>query len=912
MNKRILFSACVLAACLGACTNDDFTTEKSQGTVESNGTETVIGADLVSEGMKIRINDGATTRVTDGGAWEVGIDKVGMGWYNYGTKSSNIFDTQDKDSWWAKRGSDNKMYANHIFSAVNNGEANVWETTTDVYQGAYFMYFPYEDLGEITEKHLKINSVPQTTGFETDRLNKGLRLSAQQFIKKGQNVDPDTKTMTTDFIMIPVVNTLRMEMAPEEAITNATGDAAVLKGLNIAKVEITTGGVANSNNVFVKPDEKVVLHIGGIPTVQTVDDTADGTVDTEKTLTKLVEAAENATDGKSFLGKTSEFTLENKLSTTVENPEYTLAANRQVRAFAFPIPDKGVDYSNDNNPWVIVSVGPADKDGKVKYVLGSFLVNAANNSAFTTKLRTALDGKNKDEKTSLAFLLGQGETWNAMGFTANNNQEAKLLLNDFTVDCRNITTVEQWNDLVAVYDALYALKDNIKNPEFVWEPTFVWNPKDDKQVFDGAINTPKNVDVTLRTADGKALTITGDVTWPKNLLTKKDVNANIVVAAGAKLTVGELTGEPSTKDERVNILANVENNGIIYAGKNATIGAEGEGNGVLDNTLNADGKNRVIVTYGAYVYPTSKDEKGVIAYEVTKGDAPEVTRIQLLVGGNTNAEYANVNTLIVKDGVELDLNAKGTTTSASSGYPYEDDGTSTSYAMPDLTEVDIELEGGSVVYTTGTNKNVKNVYNVSGDGSIEDIQPLGNIEVKGGKLSINTKDTPNEKALRLMYGATIQLYEKTTLDVNTDVYATYVNNAKDATIDLRDGDLYLPTRDNYKNNEGTLQGGELQVMNNAEATAVATSFTTLKSGEWYKNTAKITDLASFVTAINGQVDQYQDHDGDKKPESAVGFYNLFNDWLVSVGEEALSTEKGYLTTDLLTYFQNMTGITFEF
>ena len=386
MKKRVLFSACVLAACLGACTNDDFITEKNQGIVESNGAETVIGADLVSEGLNIRINEGATTRVTDKGDWQVGVDKVGMGWYNYGSKPTTIYAEQTKEDWWSKaaKGTDSKLWANHIFSAVDNEGEGVWATTTNVYQGAYFVYFPYGDIDAITEKKLLLNSVPQKGEFQQDWMNNGLMLSAQDFIMKGEDVDPATKTLTKTFIIAPMVNALKMEMDSKEIQDAPEGDASYLKGMNITSVQLNAG---EGNEVFAQAGQNLV--ISGIPTVQTA---VEGQmpndvypIDNEKTREKLYEAAANATDGKSFLGKSPK--LESTLTTEVQYAGYTLAENRLVRAFALPIPDKGADYTAAvKNPTVTVNVGRLNEDGTTKYVLGTFNVNVENNYNFITKL----------------------------------------------------------------------------------------------------------------------------------------------------------------------------------------------------------------------------------------------------------------------------------------------------------------------------------------------------------------------------------------------------------------------------------------------------------------------------------------------------------------------------------------------
>ena len=914
MKKRVLFSACVLATCLGACTNDDFSTEKAQGIVESNGAETVIGADLVSEGLKIRMNEGATTRVADDGSWEINKDQVGMGWYNYGTGTENIVGTQDKSMWWssAATGADTKLYANHIFSVVSNDGIGLWETTTNVYQGAYFMYFPYENLDEITQKKLHLNSVPQKEGFQQDWLNNGLMLSAQDFILKGEDVDPETHTLTKSFIMAPMVNALKLEMGSAEIQGAPEGDGAYLKGMNITSVQLNAG---DGNDIFAKADQDLV--ISGIPTVQTENGqmpTDINPIDKDKTLEKLYEAAANATDGKSFLGKNPQ--LESTLTTEVQNAAYTLAENRTVRAFALPIPDNGANYSGTvQNPTATVNVGRLNEDGTTKYVLGTFDVNVANNSAFIGKLKTAFEGT---DATLNKVLVHSSGAWGTLDFTTEMETVAQLNLDYFTPATTDIKTIAQWNDLVSVYDALNVLQGE----ENVADPTFVWNP-DNGEVFNGEIKTPKAGNITLQTATGKKMTITGNTVWPENLLTNKDVHAEIVVAAGATLSVGELDETVEVGDKVVEIEAYIDNDGIIYAGKNASIGTqEKDGLEGLDNTLNADEKNRVIVTYGAYVYP-QEGKDGVIAYEVQPGEEElvskeEVSKIEVLVGTvEKNEEWAYVNTLIVPEGVQLDLNAEGTSGQTSDRYEGTD---SYSYEMPDLSGVDIELTGGSVVKTLpGVLTNVKNVYAVSGKSYIEDIQPLENIVVKRDEnsesavLSINTKPLPYSQNLNMKADKNIEVKGAgCELFVNTNVYVTYLINRTRGTITINDANfIHIPNVDNFTNEVGSTLTGRLEydtpaVEYTPEEQAVIDAF------EAYKASSDAPEsLADMITKINAKGDDLL---SNKNRWTSSDLYFALSDWMEATVGVGLS-ENGSpttLTDTMFINFQNNSGYTFEF
>lgn len=86
--KKILFSSCLLAACLTACNNEDVLNESPiQNITEETS---VVGADLVSHGMRININgNDVSTRVTNDGEWFAN-DQVGLAWYNFKKKGKYL------------------------------------------------------------------------------------------------------------------------------------------------------------------------------------------------------------------------------------------------------------------------------------------------------------------------------------------------------------------------------------------------------------------------------------------------------------------------------------------------------------------------------------------------------------------------------------------------------------------------------------------------------------------------------------------------------------------------------------------------------------------------------------------------------------------------------------------------------
>ncbi len=832
--KVFLFSACVLGACLTAC-NEEYLGE--QQITSNNVTESgeVIGADLASKGMKVVI-EGTNTRAVNN-AWENG-DRFGMGWFRYGNVA--ITATQDEAVWEnASASTDVNLYANHMFTYNNGGFA----TTTDVYQGAYFGYWPYEALGSVNAKTIEVNAASQTGDFEYERFNKALHLTAQQFIGAGESTD-ENGTMTLKLVPASVVNVLGVNATPEQNILNNE----TLKGLTITSMEVEA---KSGSDVFVT---KATLKPGNLP--KRISTTKD-----EDLAEMVYEAADQATKSTNKNSFLTNLTKASSITTTVENKDFTLSSNHELRAFALPITES-VTYSTDEEPSITVTVGRVNEDGTLKYALGEFDINSTNSETLIGKLKTALSDEN--DITSWTKVVRIDNEWQSL----RKDMVANLTVNDFAALTSNIESVEQWNDLVAIYNALVDIKGagNVAKPTFTVTSDIVFK-EDIKVPACGAVLSTLSATVT----------IDGDVEWPEAL--EADGNAVVVVNQGATLTF-----DPSKAAE---INADITNHGTIKAGQFASISTD-----AADKLDNTDG--RVIVEYGAYIYPTATKE-GVIAYEVTANNATEMGHINQLIATSAQKGYASVNTLIVK--TELNLNAKAG--SDTDGDRYEE-GT-TSGNLSSLEKIDIELNGGKVIYTTGNNNKVNNVISIDGENTIEDVQPMGDITVKGGILNIDTKPFPYSKNLSLIAGKSVNALAGK-LNVNTTVYATSVVSKRGSEIVVAENEALYYIGQNFEH-EGTTTG-KIESTDNSKATTVKESFALLLAN----SSANTTSAQDFVNGVNG----YKGNTYDSL-NSYVGFYCVFNAWLESVGEPALIDGETYndLTVDHLTLFETLTGYTFD-
>ncbi len=754
--KKILFSSCLLAACLTACNNEDVLNESPiQNITEETS---VVGADLVSHGMRININgNDVSTRVTNDGEW-FSNDQVGLAWYNF-KKKGNIYEEQSKTEWDANNfGSDNRLYANHIFTVENVNGVDEFTTMTDVYQGAYFIYFPYERLGGVKEKYVEFNAAPQTGDFDFERYNKAFRISTQDFISADEAVGENNE-LEKAFALKMAVSPLKVDVTPSEEIKGNT----YFQGVKVTKLQISAGGNAATTLPFIT---KAQLNPNGLPKV--VRDRFN-----EIDYSASYQAIFDAAASKAFI---TDFTPASTLITNVENDAYTLDEARSVRAFVYPL-NSLVAYTATQYPTATVTVSKT-QNGKT-WVVGTFAVNNINSKGFAEKLRSFLaDGTNGVSKATIQLdkILSNGD--NVGYLDLSGDAAANLELANFKPTL-TITSVDQWNDMVALYNALDELGAIDKLAASYKEPTFTWAGT---ETFNGEIQTPENVVVKLKTT--KPMFIDGEVTWPKNLITDGDED----ITVNGTLHVGET--------EEVIINANLTNNGIIYAGQFASIGTK-HGD-TTDNTVT--NKNRIYVTYGAYVYPKQGNE-GEIAYIVDNNDKSTINKIAKLVKKGTSStqqNYANVNLLVIQN-TTLDLNAEGDGTSGSDDR-YEST-TGQKVTMPDLKDVAIELNNGNIEKVlVGSNTKVKSAKTVGGANSITDVQiNRGDITIaEQTTLAINSVVTPVKNTISGIQN----IVNEGTLNANTNVKTTNINNTT-GTIKVASG--YAIT---YSGNY--LQGGIVQ------------------------------------------------------------------------------------------------------
>ena len=604
-------------------------------------------------------------------------DKLALAWYNLTGTSGKITDDQLKLD-WTGLGNDKAVYANHLFTRSEEGK---FVTNSNIYQGAHFIYFPYTYSGKPGVMSVNVNAEAQTTDYTSDVLNKALYVSAQDFISASE-VDAKTGKLAKDFYITPAVNTLKVNVTPEAGIASNS----FLKNLEISKLHIWNQEALFKVAATINPNR--------VPKVQ-ID--AEGEVSVENTYKALKENLANAFEG----------TSDSELTTNID-ADITLANAASLRAFTLPtavatIPAKWTE--------IAVHVKANGAEEGVSYDLGYFRLYVKdatyaneNNQKALKKLQEALYDNTK------AYYLGKNinneSNLNAVGLNID------LLASEFVADY-NISNLEEWNLTVAMVDAFNSLSTTKVKPTF--------NLTGAVCVTEGeTINVPAAGLAVETIATGAKVCFETDYTVNTalaNVFSKED---KVVIEDDVTLTI----------EDNVVLNATVTNEGIINVGYKAQLGNKTDAN-VINN-------GRINVVYGSYVYTSTN---GVIAFEVsTNTPAYEIDNlINADVRFTTYTGQALVNTLVVNANNVLDLMKVDNT--ASSIDPYTGTVVTGGAAMPNLKDIDIEMNGGTIVSEQEFTKSVKSISVLSGVNSINDVNIMTDLVVKvGAEATLNATE----------------------------------------------------------------------------------------------------------------------------------------------------------------------------
>ena len=779
MKKKILF-ALAMPALLAACTNEEI------AEIQSSEMSEVVGAELVSNGMTINFGENAQSRMTAAGTFD-DSDKLGLGWVTTEGPST----VQNKDV----QPNLNKLYANHLF--VKDGEADgAFTTYSNVYTGWHFAYYPYTRMPAVGQ--LKIDNInpkmaneyTYADGTKAEYLENRFHISAKDFINPS-DVDENNALVGKTFNLLPMVSTFTV--AAE--VANDVLAEEDLKTLKITKLEL----IADKDMFYSKAE----LNPQHLPSAvyTDVDPTSKVKLEYDAAKTKNAMTVANLFGADKAIAKTG---LANSIATEIAVESYKLDGLKTMRMNILPI-DAEKLYATATPGAVSLKVyveggvftvayTPVKKDAHGNTI--AYTATEATNNTAIAKVANLLSvaGHKKTQGTSEVYV-------NWSNLIANEAVKVSLSKENFDANYNDIMNIGQWNGCVKVANALNE------------KPTFKLGNGAKIEFPAGEMNVPNKGVVVTREAWGDSqLIFKGATTWNAKI-SGCDAGTTIVVEEGAELTV-----------ENPLWASRIVNKGTIFAGASACIG-----DSTSDRFDNENG--RVVVKYGAYIYPSTNKE-GIIAYNVDGTESAAKINTLVATTGSQNG-YAKVNTLIIANNVALDLTKKD-------GDDVDNDryhgSTQFGNELADMTNVAIEMNGGTIKAALNKVKNVHNVTIKGGQNTIKDIDVMGALQVEAGSVTIDATEYTIEK---IVAGNKVYENVKNAADVN------YIEVEKGATFNV--------TVDTYTSdivNDGAINVIDPYVLRYANTIEQSGS----QSGKIVKGSI---DLSSAIAA-GGEVNLYED------------------------------------------------------
>lgn len=651
MKSLKFLAALAIPAMFAACTNEEIVVDTPQQMQD------VAGAELIASGMSVNVNEGGvSSRLNDGG-WQIG-DQMALGWAVTGAYNSDQKTTGTLSE---------DLYANHLFERDAN---ETFVTKGNIYKGWHFAYWPFGYMEKIGAKVFNINPV-QEEEFSKDQYDNMLLLTARHFLTREDLDDEYQLKPGKAFKPVDVVNAIVVRTTPNDGFV----DNKVLNNLKFESMKIEV-----SKNVF---SQYAKLIPNKIPhamnakgsSIYTAKTAEDQVYNEEKTVLAVKNAISEALVTSNISGATAQLA---KNITTNISADLVTGTTAILRAYSLPVAKQdGMKVSsiriNVENGWFTIKNVENAAEGSLA---------KANNDALTELADAYLEGGAMTE-------LGLG----MVGIDVNLYPEI------FTPDFSDIDDYTEWNKAVDLVDAL-----GIYNEENIPEFTI----DGDIEVTDKAIRMPANCGIVVKSKNNnKIVTKATMTTWPEDLdATEVDViiDSNVTlpvpsVVKAKSITVNEgkkltLKGGKTTPEE---LNVTVINNGTVVVNKNAKV-------------ENVNNLSRIEVVYGSYV--TTTGNKGIVAYVMTGSD--KAYQINYLIDTDSNTSgFASVNTLVVNSGKTLKL---GLTDPAGTGFddPYNPVVGTNPIELDDLSNINVEMNGGSIVGVHGGKQSVGIVYVLKG------------------------------------------------------------------------------------------------------------------------------------------------------------------------------------------------------
>ncbi len=519
MNKKIFFAATVAAAALTACTSEEALESVANKPASIEASE-IVGAKLASAGISVVADNGeAATRVNASG-WEK-TDKISLAWINNGSTSITAY----QGASLAGSGYSKEIYANIILSTSDHG--NTFNTLANVYEGAYFVYSPWEYVAQAGIKQIAPNKDVQKADVNTERYNRLPWISGLKFISAADN-DLENGNLTTSFSLSPIANALRVS-------TTLDKDGKVAAALG--NYSITLMDIYNATNASFAP--AFTLDPNDLP---------ENGASTEVMDAKIKAIADAATHQQNIVTNIDR-----------EYGKISKGAN-EFRSFILPT----MDVTGPQDVYFFLHVTDAELGMIGQFKIGSA---SAKNAATVSKLDKALREPEALYAKSITQILRNDE-----GKAAALGLPITLDPADFELTMADeVSNLAEWNTVVNVWEKL-------------GKPGVLNITLDDEVEFDGPINVPTNgVKVNKGTSPKSKLSLkegVKNVALPENFYGDPAGYPSFMVKKGAQLIVatdcdnaenliafgteaGTVPGEIvlTTVDSKVNM--ELANNGLI-------------------------------------------------------------------------------------------------------------------------------------------------------------------------------------------------------------------------------------------------------------------------------------------------------------------------------------------------------------
>lgn len=711
----------------------------------------------------------------------------------------------------------NTPFANHMFEQVEGAANGTFTTKGNVYVGWHFAYFPYKRMPALNE-NLKVTINPEQTYSEPMVDFYNTALHLSALqFVTDKNINKDSYQLEDEEKNELHFNVLK---APKTILVNVTPSADFTGKDALKNLVIKSIKLQATESVFFGGE--VALNVNSLSGLKY---DKEGNYDQAETYKALYKSFENVM---------SAAVRSNSITTKVENAEMDLSGKQTLRIHTLPVNTKQAKLTNvkliievENGAFTVESVANEEDP---RY-------NENNNEAIKVLVEayTSTNGK----------LIGYN----------NKNIELNLELTKalFKENFEKIDSEESWNKAVKMVEALGLENVNFK---IVKKDGKAWKFED----VDGdgnVINLPTTSETVVTVKAGEKIIVNADGEWPAYGII---VNTDVDIEEGITLTVAD------NVNFEVGTGCTITNNGTINAGVKSSI-------------KRVDNNNRINVVYGSYITLNAIPVAGTIAYDLLPNET--AARINTLLSGGDNGKYARVNTLVINNGITLDMTM--TSTNVSGDDPYYNQSVN-SATLNELDNVNIEMNGGAIVGDVSLKKIVKGIKVVKNSNTIKDVNVHNNLVIceNAGATLDATLFTYGKKALNI-YG---NIINNGLLTTNVDAIVQSIDNSKGVTTVTKPYTIWY--KGAYK--QGGLADGNILEYSTPDYSAVTTTVTSLAamktalSNENYK--VIVLDQATAANwAWSGTIDlkgkTIKALSGDLTFANATGNFTLKNGYVAS-------------------------------